>query len=191
VFTGIVEAVGRVAALDGNELRIERNSLLESAAIGDSVAVNGCCLTVASGDPHVGFHLSEETLARTSMGGLVAGSLVNLELAMRVDGRFGGHLVQGHVDGVGTVVGIEGERYRFRIPADGAAYVIEKGSIAVDGISLTVVEPMGVEFWVAVVPHTLSHTNLRERKLGDAVNLEYDVIAKMVERMVRVYAPPA
>lgn len=159
--------------------------------IGESVAVNGCCLTVVrSGVNDATFDLSEETLARTNLGLLREGSHVNVERAMKPNDRFGGHIVQGHVDAVGELVSRQpsetGEVFRFRVPLDGDVFLIDKGSIAVDGISLTVVHPDNCEFDVWVIPHTLSQTTLGAIQPGAAVNLEYDVVAKYVQRLARV-----
>lgn len=189
MFTGIVEAVGEVRSLVGGTLVLDvvRGSESEPWRLGESVAVNGACLTVVGFDNGLRFDLSPETLERTSLGDLSAGSRVNLERAMRADGRFGGHIVQGHVDATGTVVSIapsgNSTVFQFQIPSTGARYLIDKGSITIDGISLTVVSPTESEFEVWVIPHTLQETNLSERKVGDRVNLEYDLIAKYVERL--------
>lgn len=158
--------------------------------IGESVAVNGCCLTVVSskGDD-AAFDLSEETLVRTNLGGLHEGFTVNVERAMKPTDRFGGHIVQGHVDAVGELVSRQasetGEVFRFRTPPDGDVLLIDKGSIAIEGISLTVVQPRDGEFDVWVIPHTLSQTTLGGMQPGAQVNLEYDVVAKYVQRLVR------
>ncbi len=155
--------------------------------IGESVAVNGCCLTVVDASNGLRFDLSPETLSRTSLGSLGTGSTVNLERAMRADGRFGGHIVQGHVDTTGTVVSItpsdNSTVFRFQAPPEWAKYMIDKGSITIDGISLTIVDLTGTTFDVWVIPHTLQETNLGQRKIGDKVNLEFDVIAKYAERI--------
>ncbi len=188
MFTGIIEALGRVRSLASGVLVVEPDRELgpDPVQIGESVAVNGCCLTVV--DKALTFDLSPETLARTSLGGLKAGTHVNLERAMRADGRFGGHIVQGHVDGTGQVVSItpsdNSTIFRFRVPAGSEKYLIDKGSITIDGISLTVVEPSATEFDVWVIPHTLQSTNLDERKVGDRVNLEFDALARYVERLL-------
>jgi riboflavin synthase len=189
MFTGIVEGVGRVAQREGFRLEVE--STFQDLQMGESVAVNGCCLTVVGFDP-MAFDLSEETLRRTNLGDLNPGDRVNLERAMRADARFGGHVVQGHVDATGEVLAIEPEegstRFRFRLPAGGSRYLIEKGSVTVDGISLTVVNPTDDGFDVWIIPHTLTHTNLGDRKVGDRINLEFDVIAKYVERLLQPHA---
>jgi riboflavin synthase len=167
-------------------LAAERELGPEPVQMGESVAVNGVCLTIVG---PLTFDLSPETLERSSLGDLRPGSKVNLERAMRADGRFGGHIVQGHVDATGEVVSIRPEGnstvFRFRVPEEGRRYLIDKGSITIDGISLTVVEPQNGEFDVWVIPHTLENTNLGSRKPGDRVNLEYDVLARYLERLIR------
>jgi len=165
----------------------------EEWQLGESLAVNGCCLTVveanrqASGEVLLAFDLSEETLRRTNLGECRPGTRVNLERAMRPSDRFGGHIVQGHVDAVGEVVSVTptdaSHVYRFRVPDD--QYLIDKGSIALNGVSLTVVDPKDGLFEVWVIPHTLQETNLGDLREGSRVNVEYDVIAKHVERLVR------
>ena len=195
MFTGIVEGTGTVAALDvaadggGARLEIQAPWLAGDLRLGESVAVNGCCVTVAA-PAAAGFaaDLVAETLRRTALGGLAAGDLVNLERPMALGGRLGGHLVQGHVDGVAKVldrtrVG-EGEEVRVELPAHLERYVVEKGSVAVDGVSLTVAGVGPGWFAVALVPHTLEVTTLGDRRPGDPVQLEVDVVAKYVERLV-------
>jgi riboflavin synthase len=195
MFTGIVEGTGTVAALaavaDGSGVRLELAApwLAGQLEPGESVAVNGCCLTVAEATA-AGFaaDLVAETLRRTALGGLAAGARVNLERPVALGGRLGGHLVQGHVDGVAKVldrkpVG-EGEEVRIELPPDLARYVVEKGSIAVDGVSLTVAGVGHGWLTVALVPHTLEVTTLGDRRPGDPVQLEVDVVAKYVERLV-------
>jgi len=189
MFTGIIEGLGKVRSLFNGTLTLEIARGFENDAwkIGESVAVNGCCLTVVSAIGTLAFDLSPETLARTSLGGLAPGSTVNLERAMRADGRFGGHVVQGHVDATGTVISItpadNATIFRFQAPAEFERYLIEKGSVTVDGISLTVVNLKDAAFDVWIIPHTLQETNLSERKPGDKVNLEFDLIAKYVEKL--------
>lgn len=189
MFTGIIQAVGTVERREGNRLEIARPEAWLEAKFdeGESIAVNGCCLTVVADNP-LTFDLSEETWTRTSLGELQPGSAVNLERAMSAQDRFGGHIVQGHVDATAEVIGIDIQEsatvIRFWAPEDGVRYLIDKGSITVDGISLTVVRPEGREFEAWIIPHTRRHTNLVTRKVGDRVNLEYDVIAKYVERML-------
>jgi riboflavin synthase len=177
----------------GARLRVEAPWLAGDLRVGDSVAVNGCCLTVAEPTP-AGFaaDLVAETLRRTALGGLAAGARVNLERPVPLGGRLGGHLVQGHVDGVGRVldrtpVG-DGEEVRVELPAELERYVVEKGSIAVDGVSLTVAGVGPGWFAVALVPHTLEVTTLGDRRRGERVQLEVDMIAKYVERLVQPWA---
>jgi riboflavin synthase len=194
MFTGIVEGTGTVAALavagdgSGARLEVEAPWLAGQLRLGESVAVNGCCLTVADAAAGFAADLVAETLRRTAMGGLAAGARVNLERPVPLGGRLGGHLVQGHVDGVGRVldrhpVG-DGEEVRVELPADLERYVVEKGSIAVDGVSLTVAGIGPGWLTVALVPHTLQVTTLGDRRPGDPVQLEVDVVAKYVERLV-------
>ncbi len=193
MFTGIVAQVGRVEAItttdSGARLLIGCGSLLRSGAAGDSVAVNGVCLTVVEIRPaSFAVELVNETLQRTSLGALRVGDAVDLELPLPASGRFDGHIVQGHVDGVGTVTEIVedgvGRRMRVALPAGLSRYVAEKGSIAVDGVSLTVTERTRDGFEVALIPHTLTATVLGERAPGDSVNIEVDVVAKYVERLL-------
>jgi riboflavin synthase len=195
MFTGIVEGTGTVAALaaaadgSGARLQVEVPWLAGQLEPGESVAVNGCCLTVAEATA-AGFaaDLVAETLRRTALGGLAAGARVNLERPVALGGRLGGHLVQGHVDGVARVldrkpVG-EGGEVRVELPPDLERYVVEKGSIAVDGVSLTVAGVGPGWLTVALVPHTLEVTTLGDRRPGDPVQLEVDVVAKYIERLV-------
>jgi riboflavin synthase len=195
MFTGIVEGTGTVAALaaaddaSGARLEVEAPFLAGELRPGESVAVNGCCLTVAQATA-AGFaaDLVAETLRRTALGGLAAGDLVNLERPMALGGRLGGHLVQGHVDGVARVLDRtaagDGQEVRIELPAELERYVVEKGSVAVDGVSLTVAGVGPGWFAVALVPHTLEVTTLGRRRPGDPVQLEVDVVAKYVERLV-------
>jgi riboflavin synthase len=213
MFTGIVEGTGRVVTLAvapggaGARLEVEAAWPAGTLAAGDSVAVDGCCLTVAAATP-TGFaaDLVAETLRRTALGRLAAGDRVNLERPLALGGRLGGHLVQGHVDGVARVLerraaGPEGpgdpqggapvgrgEEVRVELPEALARYVVEKGSIAVDGVSLTVAGVGQGWFAVALVPHTLATTTLGERGPGDPVHLEVDVVAKYVERLVQPWS---
>jgi len=195
MFTGIVEGTGTVAALavaaDGGGARLEIQApwLAGDLRLGESVAVNGCCVTVAA-PAAAGFaaDLVAETLRRTALGGLTAGARVNLERPMALGGRLGGHLVQGHIDGVARIIdrtpGSLGEEVRVELPEALERYVVEKGSIAVDGVSLTVAGVGPGWFAVALVPHTLEVTTLGDRRPGDPVQLEVDVVAKYVERLV-------
>lgn len=195
MFTGLVQAVGHVeAAAHGIWVRGDLEGL-GTLSLGDSIAVDGVCLTVAetAGDGR-GFRadVSEETLSRTTLGRRArTRALVNLEPALRLSDRLGGHLVSGHVDGLGTVVGIEPLAASWRLAVAWqerrhGKYVCEKGSIAVDGVSLTVAgcEDGGAGFWLAVIPHTWQHTTLRQRRVGDAVNLEADLVARYLEGLL-------
>jgi riboflavin synthase len=184
MFTGIVEELGSVATLEGPRVRLAARAVLAGVGLGDSIAVNGCCLTVVDwGDDWWEADVSEETFKRTSLGSLAPGDPVNLERPVRLSDRLGGHLVQGHVDAVGEVVEAVPD-LRVRMPADLTRYVVEKGSITVDGVSLTVVDALSDGFTVAVIPHTAAVTTLGSRSPGDPVNLEVDVMAKYAERLL-------
>jgi riboflavin synthase len=184
MFTGIVEELGEVEALDGGRLRIAARKVLDDAHVGDSIAVDGCCLTVTRfGSGWWEADLSEETLRRTTLGRRRPGDPVNLERPVRLQDRLGGHIVQGHVDGVGEVL-VPAPDLRVRMPHELLRYVVEKGSVTVDGVSLTVVEVTGDGFTVALIPHTCEVTTLGRRQPGDAVNLEVDVTVKYVERLL-------
>lgn len=191
MFTGIVEELGRVASLDGSRVRLSATTVLADVALGASIAVNGCCLTVVAWGPDWWeADVSDETFRRTSLGSLTAGDPVNLERPVRLEDRLGGHLVQGHVDAVGQVVhGVPD--LRVRMPEHLLRYVVEKGSITVDGVSLTVVDVLDDGFTVAVIPHTSEVTTLGVRRPGDLVNLEVDVMAKYAERLLVGYVGPA
>jgi riboflavin synthase len=187
MFTGIVEELGTVATRDGSRLRINCSNVLDGASIGDSTAVNGCCLTIVAFDAAAGWweaDVSDETFNRTNLGALSAGDPVNLERPVRLEDRLGGHLVQGHVDAVGEVV-VGVPDLQVRMPSNLLRYVVEKGSITVDGISLTVVKPLGDGFTVAVIPHTSAVTTLGHKGPGSPVNLEVDVMAKYTERLIQ------
>jgi riboflavin synthase len=189
VFTGIVEELGSVVALDDSVLTLGCSQVLDDVRTGASIAVNGCCLTVVEFGPDWWrADVSPETFARTALGSLQPGDLVNLERPVRLEDRLGGHLVQGHVDGIGQVLDAVPE-LRVRAPAPLLRYVVEKGSITVDGVSLTVVDALDDGFTVAVIPHTAAVTTLGQRSPGDAVNLEVDVVAKYVERLLGGYRP--
>lgn len=184
MFTGIVEELGTLASRSGPRLRISANTVLGDVEMGASIAVNGTCLTVVAwGDGWWEADVVEETYARTSLGALQPGDRVNLERPVRLADRLGGHLVQGHVDAVGTVVQPAAE-LRVRIPEHLIRYVVEKGSITVDGVSLTVVDVVDDTFSVALIPHTSEVTTLGVRQPGDPVNLEVDVMAKYAERLL-------
>ncbi len=187
MFTGIIEEKGRVSGVDpSGKLRVRASRVLEGTRVGDSIAVSGVCLTVVEVGPG-GFAVDvmPETLRSSTLGELRPGATVNLERAMGAAGRFGGHIVNGHVDAVGTVVSLGRERnavvLRFEAPADVCRYMVPKGSVAVDGISLTVVEARRDWFSVSVIPHTLDQTTLSDARPGARVNIEVDIIAKYVE----------
>ena len=194
MFTGIIEELGTVERVTRGRvsavLAIRAEAILSDLKIGDSVAVNGVCLTATSLTGH-GFtaDVMHETLDRSSLAGLGPGSPVNLERAMAADGRFGGHIVAGHVDGVGTIAAIEQDDnaiwFTITAPEQVLRYVVEKGSIAIDGISLTVARVEPDRFAVSVIPHTAAVTLLGLRRTGDRVNLESDLVGKYVERLLR------
>ena len=194
MFTGIIEELGRVRAIDrregGARLEIAATTVVADARAGDSISVNGCCLTVVdSGDGWWAGDVVVETLERTALGSLEAGEPVNLERPLRLSDHLGGHLVQGHVDAVGHVAAksplADGStRFTFSAPPDVLRYVVRKGSVAIDGISLTVASLGDDTFDVAVIPHTLAVTTLGHKEQGAAVNLEADLIAKYVERLL-------
>lgn len=195
MFTGIIEEVGRVTRIaEGHGTRgltVSSEQLVKELHKGDSIAVSGVCLTAVHIAPgSVGFDLAEETWRRTAFSRIKEGALVNLELPMRADGRFDGHIVQGHVDGTGKflaldpIAGAEDYWLRIEIPPELARYVISKGSLSIEGISLTVAKIDGTEVTVAIIPHTVEATNLKSLKPGDPVNLEVDMIAKYVEKMM-------
>jgi riboflavin synthase len=185
VFTGIVEELGRVVTREGSRLRIAATTVLEGSEMGASIAVNGCCLTLVATDSSSWWEadVSAETYSRTNLGSLSAGDPVNLERPMALGERLGGHLVLGHVDAVGTVVASAPDLV-VRIPKDLMHLIVEKGSVTVDGISLTAFDLTTDTFRVAVIPHTMQVTTLGVRKPGDQVNIEMDVLAKHVERLV-------
>lgn len=194
MFTGLVEELGEVVSLErhssgGVQLAVRAPLIAPGAQLGDSVAVNGCCLTVAAKpDGWLRFDLLQETLARTSLGTVQAGGCVNLERALAAGGRLGGHFVQGHVDCTARILQMEPRgadlRLEVEIPDGGGRYLVEKGSVALDGISLTVAAVEASSFVLWIIPHTLQRTNLGLRRAGDRVNLEYDLLAKYVERML-------
>jgi riboflavin synthase len=204
MFTGIVEYVGRVeslnTALDGSaqssRLRVNAGPLAASLAVSNSIAVNGCCLTVVeiSGETFAA-DLSSETLRRTSFGEIKPGTRVNLERPLTAGKEFGGHFVQGHVDGIGRVTRWEAEDANWwlgvRVPRELARYVAMKGSISIDGISLTVANLAGDTVEAAIIPFTYANTNLQSLRLGDAVNVETDILAKYVERILEARRPAA
>ena len=190
MFTGIVEEVGRVAGLHDYRFVINAEKALSDVKIGDSISVNGACLTVVEFDDRsFAVDLAPETLRRTSLGEAGPGSAVNLERALAVSDRMGGHIVQGHVDGTGSVTGLtpEADCYIMEIEAPDSLvpYIVEKGFIAVDGISLTVVQRTERRFTISVIPFTMQNTNLHEKSVGDRVNLEADILAKYVESLLQ------
>ena len=194
MFTGIIEGLGRLATLEprGGDARLVievGNLAFEDVRLGESIAVNGVCLTVVAFDTrHFEADASNETLSLTTLGALVPGAAVNLERAMRPTDRLGGHLVSGHVDGMGKVLDIapdaRAQRWRFAAPQPLLRYIAKKGSICVDGVSLTVNEVDDEGFEVALIPHTVAHTAFAQTMVGDAVNLEIDVLARYVERLL-------
>jgi riboflavin synthase len=189
MFTGLVREVGTVASMDGGRLTIEAPETSKGVQLGDSIAIDGVCLTVVAFDDQLlSFDAVPETLARTALGTIDQGSRVNLEPALRAGEALGGHYVQGHVDGVGAVQSVapegEGRRVRFDAPAELLKYIVEKGSIAVQGTSLTVAAVDETGFEVALIPHTLQATTLGELEPEQQVNLETDVLAKYVEKLL-------
>jgi len=195
MFTGIVEETGRVVSFTQSEvswrLQIAARAGLTDVALGDSIAVNGCCLTVAAFDAdHLIFDVLEETRRLTNFSELAAGSPVNLERSLRFDGKMGGHFVSGHIDGQGIIEGLElrgKDTYlRVRTPAGKGRYLIHKGSIALDGMSLTVAEVEGDAFAVWLIPTTLEVTNVGARRVGQSVNLEFDLLGKYVEKLLNI-----
>jgi len=200
MFTGLIEEVGTVIAVNtsksGNQLKIAAPRVAKKIRRGDSLAVSGCCLTLNSrrGDELI-FDLLEETIARTNLKTLQRNQLVNLERAVAASERFGGHFIQGHIDCVSPVIAYEKSGADFRLeielPDAFAHYVARKGSIAIDGISLTVADVLPKSFVAWIIPYTKTHTNLDRVRAGDLMNLEFDITAKYVERMVSRYAPRA
>ncbi len=192
MFTGLVETTGTVTGIGWNsmsQIKVRSAPVADGAEIGDSISTNGVCLTVneTEGD-ELTFYAMPETLRRTALGGLAEGDPVNLERAMSLESRFGGHIVQGHVDGVGEVLDVRGEGgaeiWEFGAPESVLRYTVEKGSICVDGISLTVVSVGSRSLTVSILPQTRTNTNLSALEIGDRVNLEADVIGKYVERLL-------
>jgi len=184
MFTGIVEELGEVVRRDGNRFTFGARVVVEDSKVGDSIAVNGCCLTVVDVDATSWTaDVVDESLSRTNLGALRPGDPVNLERPVRLADRLGGHLVQGHVDAVGVIV-VAAPVLRVRIPNELTRYVVEKGSVTVDGCSLTVVDALDDGFTVAVIPHTAEVTTLGRKRAGDTVNVEVDMLAKYVERLM-------
>ena len=195
MFTGIVEEVGTVKAVEEGGLVIGASEVLSDVKVGDSIAVNGACLTVTTYDES-GFSVDvvPETLRRTNLGELTAGSPVNLERSMPAYGRFGGHMVQGHIDGTAAIRSIESEgdalMVIFDAPTSIMRYLVEKGFIAVDGASLTIVNCDNFSFSVTIIPHTRENTVFKSKKVGDSVNLEVDIMAKYIERLTMAGRAP-
>ena len=193
MFTGLVEETGQVVAFDSAadawHLTVSARAALVDLTLGDSIAVNGCCLTASRFDGHtLGFDVLEETRRLTNFSALSPGALVNLERSLRFGGKVGGHFVTGHIDAQGTVDLFE-ERgkdhyLRVRVPTEFTRYIVHKGSIAIDGISLTIAEVTDTTFAVWLIPHTLAATNLREKHAGSPVNLEFDLLGKHVEKLL-------
>ena len=189
MFTGIVEEVGVVAKISDNGMTVLATKVTEDLKLGDSIAVNGTCLTAVSFDrTEFSVDLSPETVRRTSLGRLSVGGPVNLERALLASDRMGGHIVQGHVDGTGRIMSTKRDGdstiFRIRVPKRLNRYIVEKGFVAVDGISLTVVKIGASSFTLAVIPYTLKNTNLAALSVGDRVNLEADILAKYVESLL-------
>lgn len=197
MFTGLIEEVGKIVSANasdcGTRLQIAAPRTATKVKTGESIALNGCCLTLASrrGD-RLSFDLLHETLARTNLKSLRQNSRVNLERALPANGRLGGHFVQGHVDCVSPIIGLDRKAADFRLeiglPGEFAHYATSKGSIAVNGISLTVAEVLSKSFVVWIIPYTKRHTNLDRAKTGDLVNLEFDILAKYIGRMIAPFA---
>ena len=194
MFTGIIEEVGKVSRIQrsgsSSFIEIQAKKVLEDVHLGDSIAVNGVCLTVTDfGGGVFRADVMNETLSRSSLGSLASGSLVNLERAMAAGGRFGGHIVSGHIDGTGTITDIRNDGIAVWYTVSAAPqllrYIVEKGSIAIDGISLTVASVTESSFSVSIIPHTASQTILSAKKVGDTVNLENDIIGKYVEKLMK------
>ena len=189
MFTGIVEETGRVSSLSDYRLMVNAEAVLSDVKLGDSIAVNGACLTVVEFDARsFAVDLAPETLRRTSLGQVAPGDAVNLERALAAGARMGGHIVQGHIDGAGVITAITPEAdcwiMEIEAPAALTPYIVAKGFVAVDGISLTVVQITQRRFTISVIPFTMAQTNLRERAAGDRVNLEADILAKYVESLL-------
>lgn len=190
MFTGLVETVGRVVSREGARLVVSYEGIWgdDPVQVGESVAVNGVCLTALGEGGPISFDVSEETFAKTSLGGLAVGSSVNLERSLRPSDRMGGHFVQGHVDTTGVLESVEELEGSWRVVVsvgrEWAKYLVPKGSVCMDGISLTVVDPTDSGFEVAVIPHTWAHTSLSSLAVGSTVNLEFDTLVKTIERLL-------
>lgn len=193
MFTGIIEEVGEIASIShhakSSKITIGAKKIFEDLALGDSISTNGVCLTV-SDFTHSQFtaDIMNESLSRSTLGSLRVGHLVNLERAISANGRFGGHIVSGHIDGTGKIINIKNEDnatwYTIGAHKDIMNYIVEKGSIAIDGISLTVADLTSSSFKVSIIPHTISNTILNDKKIGDKVNLENDLFAKYIEKFI-------
>jgi riboflavin synthase len=191
MFTGIVEELGVVTSTSEHAVRIDCRHVLADAHVGDSLSVNGCCLTIARlGSGWWEADVSKETRRRTTFDDLVLGDAVNLERSARLGDHIGGHIVQGHIDCVGTIMAA-GPDLRVHLPSSLLPYCVTKGSIAVDGVSLTIVDVLDDGFTVALIPHTMSVTTLGQRAIGDRVNIEVDILAKHVERLLSFVATGA
>lgn len=195
MFTGIVEELGEVSAMargrDSMVLTIKAKTIMSDLKLGDSVSTNGVCLTVTEkGSDYYKADVMHETMNRSSLGKIKPGSHVNLERAMSAEGRFGGHIVSGHIDGTGSITSIKKDDnavwYTIAAPENIMRYIIEKGSIAIDGISLTVAKVTDKDFSVSIIPHTIKETTLGEKRVGDIVNLENDLIGKYVEKLITI-----
>ena len=189
MFTGIVEEVGKIKNINNSGLSVYASKVLEGTNLGDSIAVNGTCLTVVRmDDESFTVDLAPETIKRTGFGDMSQSNVVNLERPLSADGRLGGHIVQGHVDGTGKITSIKGDADCFiitiRSPKRLMPYIVSKGFITVDGISLTVVKRNTASFTISVIPYTLEHTNLKSKQAGSVVNLEVDIVAKYVENLM-------
>ena len=188
MFTGIIEEVGALERLAGGEIAIRAKKVLEDVALGDSIAVNGICLTVTHFDAaHFTADVMPETVRRTSLAELKRGSRVNLERALTLKSRLGGHIVSGHIDGAGTIAAMQEEGNAVLLTVRASAgilrYIVEKGSVALDGISLTVARVSAADFTVSLIPHTREITNLREKRMGSRLNIETDILGKYVEKL--------
>lgn len=189
MFTGIIEEVGKTTAITPKSIKVECKLVLEDTKLGDSIAVNGVCLTVTKrNQDFFEADISEESFKVTALSELKAGSEVNLERAMPANGRFGGHVVTGHVDGIGEIQSIEAKNgfydIKIKLSPDNSKYVVKKGSISVNGISLTVAEVKEDTIKLAIIPHTFEKTNLSKLKTGDFVNIETDIMAKYIEKFL-------
>jgi riboflavin synthase len=198
MFTGIIETVGMIKQVQpsGNQMRlsIDLNRIADGTRLGDSIAVNGVCLTISHLNGTVAqFDVSTETIEKTTLTKLKNGSVINLERAMSAQGRFGGHIVQGHIDGLGKIAAIQKQadfaQFRFEVPKELQAQIVLKGSVAVDGVSVTVAKLDAAGFEVAVIPTTLKETTWHQSKIGDAVNIETDILIKITQRQLAAMLP--